>query len=137
MMRKWLLPLLFCLGVYVFASRGLQGGPEITVDETAALFKGEPRPVLIDVRDRVDYDKGHIPGAMSVPAADLKARLPSLKLPQFDAVVLYGADDTRVRDSTRLLYENGYQGALTLKGGMAAWQAAGHMVQKPPAAARQ
>ncbi len=137
MMRKWLLPLLICLGVYVLASRGLQGGPEITVDETAALLKGEPRPVLIDVRDRADYDKGHIPGAISVPAAEIKSRLPGLKLPQLDAVVLYGADDARVRDSTRLLYENGYQGALTLKGGMAAWQTAGQKVHKPAPAAQQ
>ena len=136
MTRKWLLPILIFIGVFVFASQGLKGGPEISVQDTAALMKGEPRPVLIDLRERADYEQGHISGAISVPSADFKERLASLKLPKVDPVVLYSADDARARDATRLLYESGYQGALTLKGGIAAWQAAGQKVAKPPAAAK-
>jgi rhodanese-related sulfurtransferase len=137
MARKWLLPILIFIGVFVFSSQGLKGGPEISVQDMAALLKGEPRPLLIDVRDRADYEQGHIPGAISVPAADFKERLAGLKLPKTDPVVLYGADDARARDATKHLYESGYQGALTLKGGIAAWITAGQAVAKPPATAKQ
>ena len=90
--------------------------------------------MLIDVRERADYDQGHITGAIAVPFAEFKSRLESLKLPKIDPVILYGGDEAQVRDATRLLYESGYQGALTLKGGIAAWRAAGQAVAKPPVA---
>jgi rhodanese-related sulfurtransferase len=131
MARKWLPAILIFIAVFVFSSQGLKGGPEISAPETAALMKGEPRPVLIDVRDRADYDQGHLPGAVSVPSAEFKDRLESLKLPKVDPVVIYGADDARAREATKHLYESGYQGALTLKGGIAAWRAAGQTVAKP------
>jgi rhodanese-related sulfurtransferase len=131
--RKWLLPILVFVGIYIFSSHGLKGGPEISAPETAALMTGEPRPVLIDLREPAEHEKGHIAGALSVPSAALKERLAGLKLPKQDAVVLYGNDDAQTRAATRLLYENGYQGALTLKGGLAAWQAAGQPLAKPAA----
>lgn len=136
MARKWLLPILIFVGVFVFSSQGLKSGPEISVQEMAQLMAGEPRPVLIDLRDRAGYDDGHIPGALSVPAALFKEQLESLKLPKLDPVVLYGGDDKLARDATKHLYENGYQGALTLKGGIAAWRAAGQSVAKPQTAAK-
>ena len=134
MARKWLIPILILIGVFVFSSQGLKGGPEISVKDATGLLKAEPRPALIDVRERAEFDQGHLPGAVSVPFAEFKDRLESLKLAKVDPVVLYSADDTRARDATRLLYDNGYQGALTLKGGIDAWHAAGHALVKtqPP-----
>ena len=78
-----------------------------------------------------------MPGAISVSSTEFKTRLESLKLPKFEPIVLYGADETRVRDATRLLYDSGYQGALTLKGGIDAWRAAGQALEKPQAAKPQ
>lgn len=131
MSRQWLIAILVFIGVFVFSSQGLKGGPEISVNDAVSLLKGAPRPRVIDVRDAADYGQGHLPGAISVPIAEFKDRLQSLKLPKADPVVLYGADDARARDATRLLYESGYHGALTLKGGIDAWRIAGHAVEKP------
>lgn len=131
MQRKWLIPILIFIGVFVFSSQGLKGGPEISAKEAAALMKGAPLPVVIDVRERADYDQGHIAGALSVPFAEFKGRLESLKLPKLEPVIIYSADDARARDVTKLLYESGYQGVLTLKGGIDAWRAAGQTVTKP------
>ena len=57
--------------------------------------------------------------------------LDSLKLPKYEALILYSTDDTQARDATKHLYENGYQGALTLKGGLDTWRAAGMGLVKP------
>ena len=97
----------------------------------ATLIKNEPRLVIVDVRERADYEQGHIANAISVPSAEFKARLDSLKLPKYEALILYSTDDTQARDATKHLYENGYQGALTLKGGLDAWRAAGMGLVKP------
>lgn len=134
--RKWLVPILIMVGILVFSSHGLKGGPEVSVKDAVGLMKGNPRPVIIDVRERAEFDQGHLPGAVSVPFAEFKTRLESLKLPKIDPVILYGTDDARARDATRILYESGYQGALTLIGGFEAWRAAGQAVGKagPPTA---
>ncbi len=129
--RHWLIPLLIVVAVIVFSSHGLKGGPEISVRDAATLIKNEPRLVIVDVRERADYEQSHIANAISVPSADFKARLNSLKLPKYEALILYSTDDTQARDATKHLYENGYQGALTLKGGLDAWRAAGMGLVKP------
>jgi rhodanese-related sulfurtransferase len=133
MSRKWLIAIIIFIGVYVFSQQSLKGGPEVSVKEAVGLMSGAPRAVVIDVRERAEYEKDRLPGAISVPSAEFKARLESLKLPKVDPIVLYGDDDVHVREATRLLYESGYQGALTLKGGMAAWRAAGQALEKPQA----
>jgi sulfur-carrier protein adenylyltransferase/sulfurtransferase len=135
--RKWLVPILIMVGVLVFSSHGLKGGPEVSVKDAVALMKGAPPPVIVDVRERAQFDQGHLPGAISVPLAEFKTRLDSLKLPKIDPVILYSSEDARARDATRILYESGYQGALTLIGGIEAWRAAGQVVDKPkPPAAK-
>jgi rhodanese-related sulfurtransferase len=131
MARKWLIPILIFIGVFALSSQGLKGGPEVSVKDAAALMKGVPRPVVIDVRERADYDQGRVAGAISVPFAEFKERLEVLKLPKIDPVILYSADDARARDATKHLYESGYQGALTLKGGIDAWRVAGQAIEKP------
>ena len=137
MARNWLIPILIFVMVFVLSSQGLKGGPEISVKEAVALLKGEPRPLLIDLRERTEYDQAHLPGAISVPMADFKGRMESLKLPKMDVLVLYAADDARAREATRHLYDSGYQGALTLTGGFEGWRAAGLAVEKSPPAKPQ
>jgi rhodanese-related sulfurtransferase len=130
MARKWLIPILILFGIFVFSSQGLKGGPEVSVMDAVGLMKGDPHPLVVDVRERADYDQGHLPGAISVPFAEFKDRLQSLKLPKFDPIILYGTDDANAREMTKHLYESGYQGALTLKGGIEAWRAAGQVLAK-------
>ena len=125
MSRQWLIAILALIGIFVFSTHGLKGGPEVTVSEAVALFKGNPPPVLIDVRERAAFDQGRIAGARSVPIGEFKAQLESLKLSKTDVMILYDEEDTRAREATKHLYESGYQAALTLEGGIRAWRAAG------------
>jgi thiosulfate/3-mercaptopyruvate sulfurtransferase len=127
--RQWLITILVVLGVFAFASQGLKGGPEVSVREAAALVKSAPPPVLIDVREVAAFENGRIAGARSVPAAEFKDRLAGLKLSKTEPIILYSSGDdgdAPAREATKHLYESGYQGALTLKGGITAWRAAGH-----------
>ena len=42
-------------------------------DVAAALFSGEPDFVLVDVRSRAAFEAGHLPGAISLPYAEIDA----------------------------------------------------------------
>ena len=43
--------------------------------------------VIVDVRDKVYYDGGHIPGAISIPLSEIESRLGELD--QSDWIILY------------------------------------------------
>ncbi len=123
MLGKWLLPILILLAIFVFSNQGLKGGPEITVLELKQLLKSQPQPVIIDLREPALFNQGHIESARSVPAQQLKEKLSLLGLPKMEPIILYSDDEARTREATRLLYDQGYGGALSLKGGIAAWKA--------------
>lgn len=51
----------------------------------SALDSGQA--VVVDVRDKVYYDDGHITGSISIPLSDLESRLGELN--QSDWIILY------------------------------------------------
>jgi rhodanese-related sulfurtransferase len=65
---------------------------------------------------RADYDQGHLPGAISVPFAEFKDRLQSLKLPKFDPIILYGTDDVHAREMTKTSLRKRLSGRAYVEG---------------------
>lgn len=80
--------------------------------------------IVLDVRPRIEYTSGHIPGALSIPIDELPDRL--AELPPETEVVAYcrGAYCVFAHDAVRLLMDNGRH-ALRLVGGMLEWRLAG------------
>jgi rhodanese-related sulfurtransferase len=78
--------------------------------------------VVIDVRERADFDRGHIPGSTHVPIDRLRDgwALPDLRLPV--AVLGHGDDDAEA--AAVLLAESGAD-VISVSGGAAAWRATG------------
>jgi rhodanese-related sulfurtransferase len=80
--------------------------------------------VVLDVRPGVEFAAAHIPGAVSVPVAELSARL--AELPADVEVVAYcrGAYCVMAHEAVRLLNDHG-RPARKLAEGMLEWQLAG------------
>jgi rhodanese-related sulfurtransferase len=89
------------------------------------------RPLVVDVRSQQDFDAGHIPDAVNIPADKVLESLPRLNTGQ--PVVLYC--DMRHRGSSRSegaadqLRKAGLQ-ARVLDGGFPAWEAAEYPVSR-------
>ena len=83
---------------------------------------------LIDVRPRVEYLAGHLPGAISVPLAELKTHLGDL--PSARDVVAYcrGPYCVMALDAVDLLRRRGFR-ARRLALGVPEWRAAGRRVE--------
>lgn len=83
---------------------------------------------LIDVRPREEYVAGHIPGAISVPLADLKKRLGDL--PKGRDIVAYcrGPYCVMALDASELLRRRGFH-AHRMEDGVAEWRARGWRVK--------
>jgi rhodanese-related sulfurtransferase/DNA-binding transcriptional ArsR family regulator len=79
--------------------------------------------VVLDVRPAEEYAAGHIPGALSIPVAELADRI--AELPEETEVVAYcrGAYCVLAHDAVRLLREQGRR-AVRLVDGMLEWRLA-------------
>jgi rhodanese-related sulfurtransferase len=79
---------------------------------------------ILDVRPVEEYEAGHIPGALSIPLADLKTRL--REVPKDREVVAYcrGPYCVMAVDAVTLLRERGFR-AHRLEQGVADWRARG------------
>ncbi|MCL5671596.1 MAG: ArsR family transcriptional regulator [Acidobacteria bacterium] len=83
---------------------------------------------VLDVRPFEEYQAGHIPGAMSVPLAELKRRL--TELPRDREIVAYcrGPYCVLAIEAVEMLRKNGFK-ATRLTEGMPDWRALGLPVE--------
>ena len=88
--------------------------------------------VLLDVRNRSEYRKGHLPGAVNIPVYVLPFRLVDIPTKGKDRpVVVYCAHGPRAGLAGFILRIAGYSNVLHLQGDMAGWNSAGLPVEKP------
>ena len=89
------------------------------------LRKGEA--VLIDVRPGIEFEHGHVRGALSIPIEELPARVD--ELPRDRRIVAYcrGAYCLFADEAVALLRERGYD-AVRLEGGWPEWLTEGRSV---------
>ena len=101
---------------------------EISTSDAAALADG---PVFVDVRERDEWDEGHIPGALHVPRAYLESRIESAVPDRDRPIVVYCASGIRSAFATRTLEEMGYADVRNLAGGYVDWKRNGLPTQLP------
>lgn len=90
-----------------------------TVIDQADFQKGSHRAQVIDVRNKEDFDRGHILGARSIPLAYMKQQMGDLRadLP----VYLYDEGMTLSTQAAAWLAKQGFQQVYILDGGFAKW----------------
>ena len=85
---------------------------------------GEPAFTILDVRDRMVYNDGHIMGAMAMPMDQLVERSKSSMDVSRD-IYIYGETDADTTQAATQLRSAGFERVSELKGGLAAWKAIG------------
>jgi rhodanese-related sulfurtransferase len=88
----------------------------------------EGEVTLIDVRPREEYVAGHIPGAISVPLADLPTRLGELRKRRDVVAYCRGPYCVMALDAVDLLRRKGFR-AHRLEHGVPEWRALGWRVE--------
>ena len=123
---NWLLILLAltsgALLVWPVLRKGAGGAGAVGTGEAVRLINRE-KGVLIDVSDPAEYAAGHAAGARNVPAAVIETSkdLPSTK---YLPLLLLCANGARAGRAAALLRKAGYEKAVAVAGGTAAWREA-------------
>ncbi|MFO7563390.1 MAG: molybdopterin-synthase adenylyltransferase MoeB [Enhygromyxa sp.] len=105
---------------------------EVSVEDTKARLAehGAP-PVLIDVRERDEYEQGFIPSAEWIPRGFLELKVEDLVADRDREIIIYCAGGTRSALGARSLSELGYTRVSSMAGGFRAWKNAGLAFERP------
>jgi sulfur-carrier protein adenylyltransferase/sulfurtransferase len=113
----------------------MEGGTkirEIGARETPDALSGK-NALLVDVRSDQEWQIAHIPGALHVPMSQLEERLPELAPDRSRPIITYCAVGARSLRSLPTLDELGYEDAVSMTGGIVAWQELGFAVESSSA----
>jgi len=97
-------------------------------DLKSRLDWGEPALTIVDVRDRITFNQGHIMGAISIPTEDLVARAEA-SLERDRDIYVYSDTDEETAEAAARLREAGFKRIAEVTGGLGAWKAAEYPVE--------
>jgi adenylyltransferase/sulfurtransferase len=106
---------------------------EVDVAQARERLDGPDRPVVVDVRERDEWEEGHIPGAIHVPRGYLESRIEQAVPDKDRPVVLYCAGGSRSAFAAKTLEELGYTNVASLAGGFGEWKRSGFPYDVPRA----
>jgi len=103
---------------------------EFTVNDVKSMIDGKEKIILLDVRDKNEFEEGSIPRAINISRGMLEFKV-ALVIPDKNAkIIVFCGLDLRGPLATRSLNEMGYMNAANMIGGLRAWKEAGYAIAK-------
>ena len=115
-----LVGLLVILVVALVVVEGRRNGAALSSHELTRLLNSE-EALALDVRDKKDYQAGHVAGAINIPFAKLKDGLGQLEKHKAKTIVVIDKMGQHTGASVTTLTAAGFN-AQRMRGGMTDWQ---------------
>jgi molybdopterin/thiamine biosynthesis adenylyltransferase/rhodanese-related sulfurtransferase len=93
----------------------------------------ECEAAVVDVRERDEWEEGHLPRAVHIPRGNLESRIEGAVPDKSHPVLLYCASGNRSAFAAKTLEELGYENVLSLAGGFTDWKRNGFPFELPRA----
>ncbi len=88
----------------------------------ATLLINKHNSIVLDVRERKDFDRGHIVDALNIPLAKLHERITELDKKKEVPIVVVCQMGHQSGDAVKALEAKGFAQAVKMSGGMTEWQ---------------
>lgn len=99
---------------------------ECNIEALKQEAERQPQKYLIlDVRDKEEYDSGHVPNAMHVSRGTLEVKIENLVSDKNQPILVYCGGGYRSALAADNLQKIGYKNVISVEGGMKAWRSAG------------
>lgn len=92
---------------------------------------GDQDFVLVDVREKYEWNDGHVPGAIHVPKGFLELQIEEAVPDKSKKVVLYCAGGVRSLIAGNTLRQMGYEDIVSMSGGFGQWKGNGYEFEVP------
>ncbi len=121
-----------CLGsLFAFLYLTFKGKTGEAVNNSeATLLMNRENALFIDVRNKDEFIKGHIPGARHLALENFQKTIESLNAFKETPIIAYCASGVRTEKALKLLKSAQFQKLYQLEGGFDAWSSAGYPVKK-------
>jgi rhodanese-related sulfurtransferase len=90
--------------------------------QQAVMLINRKDAVVVDVREKKEFDTGHIVDSINIPLAKLKQRITELKKHQEKPVVVVCKQGQQSGDAAKTLQEAGHIEVVRLSGGITEWK---------------
>ena len=112
--------------------------PVVAVGEVESVVRQPPSadlrsPIVIDVRERYEWDAGHIPNTVHIPRGSLEEHIESVVPDRSRPVILSCQSGARSLLAARTLREMGYTDVANFAGSFEGWRRAGLPIETPAA----
>ena len=95
---------------------------EQNVQEVDARRQSDQKLVLLDVREKDEWDEGHLPNAIHIPRGFLESKVENTVSDRNTPVVVYCAGGSRSALAAKSLQDLGYKDVTSMRGGYGEWK---------------
>ena len=97
------------------------GGKTLSPSEVTHYINKEEALVL-DIRDKSDFKKGHIANAKNITSANLENRIGELEKFKSKPIIVCCNTGQQTVAASKILHKQGFEAIYRLSGGMQAWR---------------
>ena len=131
LLHNWGLVLIAAVSGVLLLWPGIgQAGRGGVTPAAAVLMMNREKAIVIDVSEADEFAAGHIVGSRNVPSGQLQQRLPEVVKNKALPVILVCARGARANRAVGVAKSLGYEKAVALGGGLAAWKEANLPVER-------
>jgi rhodanese-related sulfurtransferase len=119
--QEWMLVgALLVVVIMLIMNESRKSGPAVTPQQAITMVNAEDG-VFLDLRDAAEFKKGHIVGAMNIPATKLPARMGELEKLKGKPIVLVCKMGQQSGGASKQLKAENYEQVYKMTGGMMEW----------------
>ena len=98
---------------------------EANIQEVDTRIKLDKNISILDVREKEEWDEGHLPGATHIPRGFLEVRVEKTVDDHTKPIIVYCAGGTRSAFAAKTLQDMGYTNVVSMAGGYGEWKNGG------------
>ncbi|GGY80702.1 rhodanese-like domain-containing protein [Marinobacter zhanjiangensis] len=107
----------------LFLLESRRGGKKVSAQEAVNLINRD-EAVVVDIRERKEFNEGRITGSIHIPLNAIKERAGELKKHQDKTVIVVDKMGQHAAMAVKQLNAEGYDNVVRLNGGIGDWKAA-------------
>ncbi|WP_396588301.1 rhodanese-like domain-containing protein [Bermanella sp. R86510] len=120
--NHWMLvSALVVLLVLLMWDSGQKSGPKVSSHEATRLIN-QQNALVLDIRDKAEFGKGHLVDALNIPQAQIANRLSELEKHKDVPIIVVCKSGQTASAASKTLKDNGFAQVYRLNGGIMDWQ---------------
>ncbi|MEX0619793.1 MAG: rhodanese-like domain-containing protein [Pseudohongiellaceae bacterium] len=123
--NHWILATLWLLILAAIILHAKRTSSKSVAPQQAVMLINRADGVVLDVRDKKEFDSGHIVDSINIPLSKLAQRISELDKHKAKPVIVACKMGQHSSEACKILLEAGFTEAVRLAGGVTEWKAQG------------